>query len=585
MRSKIAVLSMLLALIPCLVFAASGQAAEISIPMMISGMVGGLALFLYGMNKMTESVKAAAGKNLQYILQKMTNNRFVGATVGAGVTGVIQSSSITTVLVVGFVSAGLMSLEQSIGIIIGANIGSTVTAQIIAFKVTKLALIFIGLGFFVSVLTKSEKQKNYATALMGLGMIFFGMTIMSDAMYPLRSHQAFIDMMVKMENPLFGIAAGMIFTGVVQSSAATVGIVIVLASQGLIGLEGGIAVALGANIGTCVTAGFAAIGKSRCAVRAALVHAIFNVLGVIIWIGFIDVLANMSTSISPSHASLTGLERVAAEVPRQIANANTLFNVINTFIFIWFTPQLARIAQKIVPDSRVSQTKVIEPKYLSDELLATPSAALEMVELEIARMSKRTIRMYESARRAMVSRERLELKKIALLEDELDILLDEIHDYLSKIGKQHLSEEESDRYYILTQSAAIIENVGDILEKGVSSLVEKMINMESTPSKTMLGLLEDLHIKVKKVLELGLEAVSTKNEKAAHEALSFKGEINGLLDQAYRRQSYGLATSKKERYEILRIEYEMIDKLKHIFSMSKRLCYLTLQTKKVAQNA
>ena len=260
---------------------------------MLMGLFGGLALFLFGMEQMTEALKAVAGKKLKTILAKLTKNRVSGVFTGAFITSIIQSSSVTTVLVVGFISAGLMSLNQSIGIIMGANIGTTITAQIVAFKVTKFALLMIAIGFGLSFI-KQEQVKNYANMIIGLGILFLGMTIMSDSMAPLRTYQPFLDLMASMDNPLIGILIAALFTALIQSSSATTGIVIVMASQGFVSLNAGIALALGAHIGTCVTALLAAIGKPRDALRAAFVHVLFNVIGVVIWIAFIQQLADFA---------------------------------------------------------------------------------------------------------------------------------------------------------------------------------------------------------------------------------------------------------------------------------------------------
>ncbi|MES9905934.1 MAG: Na/Pi cotransporter family protein, partial [Sedimenticola sp.] len=280
---------------------------------------GGLALFLFGMEQMADALKAVAGERMRNILAKLTTNRFMGAATGAFVTAVIQSSSVTTVLVVGFITAGLMSLSQSVGVIMGANIGTTITAQIVAFKVTKAALLMIGVGFSMLFLSKEEKIKQYGTMLMGLGLVFFGMSVMSDAMKPLRTYQPFLDLMITMENPFIGIMVAAAFTGLIQSSSATTGIVIVMASQGFITLPAGIALAFGANVGTCVTAMLASIGKPREAVRAAMVHVFFNIAGVLLWVMFIPQLVEFVTWFSPTHPELSGIEKLGAETPRQIA--------------------------------------------------------------------------------------------------------------------------------------------------------------------------------------------------------------------------------------------------------------------------
>ncbi|MGB5742866.1 MAG: Na/Pi cotransporter family protein, partial [Sedimenticolaceae bacterium] len=319
---------------PFATLAADVPAEEIDWLRLLMGLFGGLAMFLFGMEQMSDGLKGAAGDTLKDVLARLTKNRFMGALTGAFVTAVLNSSSVTTVLVVGFISAGFMSLSQSIGVIMGANIGSTFTAQIIAFNVTQYALIMVAIGFYLLFTAKQEKNRYYGAMIMGLGLVFYGMGVMGEAMQPLRSYEPFIELMQKMENPLLGILVGAVFTGLVQSSAATTGIAIVMATEGLISLPAGIALAFGANIGTCVTAILAAIGKPVEAKRAAAVHTLFNIAGVLVWVMFIPLLVDIVTAISPAAPELAGKARMAAEVPRQIANAHTIFNISNTLLFI-----------------------------------------------------------------------------------------------------------------------------------------------------------------------------------------------------------------------------------------------------------
>lgn len=316
--------------------------SPIEIGGLVTGLGGGLALFLFGMRQMTESLKSVAGSSMKNLLASLTRNRFTAALAGAIITAVIQSSSVTTVLVVGFISAGLLTLSQSIGVIIGANVGTTITAQIIAFNVYQYGLLMIASGFVMNVVAKHDKSKQWGLALMGLGLIFFGMELMSNATVPLRQWPPFLDALQNMHSPLLSILAGLIFTAIVQSSSATTGIVIVLASQGLISLESGIGLIFGANIGTCVTAVISAFGRPREAIQAAWIHVLFNLAGVLLWMFFIPEFAQLVRGISPTAENLVGTTRLAAETPRQIANAHTLFNVANTFLFIWFTGPLAR---------------------------------------------------------------------------------------------------------------------------------------------------------------------------------------------------------------------------------------------------
>ncbi|MEZ4548187.1 MAG: Na/Pi cotransporter family protein, partial [Thermodesulfobacteriota bacterium] len=346
------------------VFGADAAAPAPRWGMIIIGLFGGLAIFLFGMEQMTGALKAVMGDGMSKLLAGLTRNRFMAAVTGAITTAVFQSSSVTTVIVIGFISVGLMTLQQVVGIILGANIGSTITAQIIAFNVTQYALLPVAVGFAMQFISKSEKPRLYGGIILGLGLVFFGMGIMSDATSPLRSYQPFIDAMREMSNPILGITAGLLFTALVQSSAATIGIVIVLASQGAITLEAGIAIVLGANIGTCVTALLAALGKPAAAKQTAAAHILFNVIGVLIWLPFIGQLASMAEAVSPVSMGLSGTAQMAADTPRQIANAHTLFNVANTMIFIGLIGPFTRLVEWLIPEKPEPLPEYAQPVYL-----------------------------------------------------------------------------------------------------------------------------------------------------------------------------------------------------------------------------
>jgi phosphate:Na+ symporter len=354
------------------------------------GMSGGLALFLGGLQLLSEGMKKAAGQTLKLVLANLTTNRFTGALTGAFVTGVLNSSTVTTLLVVGFISGGLMTLAQSVGVIIGANVGSTVTAQLLAFNLSEYSLAPVAIGFFMMFSAKREKTKYYGMMIMGLGLVFYGMGLMSSAMTPLRTFEPFVAILRTLENPAAGILAGAVFTAIVQSSAATVGIAIAMASEGLLALPAGIALALGANIGSAVTTALLGIlsSKSTEAVRASVVHVTFNVLGVLIWLPLIDVLAGIAIWASPSNPELSGAARAAAEVPRQIANANTIFNVLNAIIFIGFTGWLARLAERLIPERAAPEGVIIEPEFLEEAALAAPAVALQQARLELGRVGE-----------------------------------------------------------------------------------------------------------------------------------------------------------------------------------------------------
>jgi phosphate:Na+ symporter len=486
--------------------------------------------------------------------------------------------------VVGFITAGLMSLSQSIGVIMGANIGTTVTAQIVAFKVTKAALLMIGVGFTMLFASKQERFKHYGAMLMGLGLVFFGMSIMSDGMKPLRSYQPFLDLMIHMESPLVGILVAAGFTGLIQSSSATTAIVIVMASQGFITLPAGIALAFGANIGTCVTAMLAAIGKPREAVRAAVVHVIFNISGVILWIMFIPQLAEVVALISPTHPELSGIDRLGAETPRQIANAHTIFNIANTFVFIWFTAQLARFVEWLIPDRLLEEEGLaVSAKYLDDELLSTPSLALDRVRLEVLHMGERVMEMLDKIMPAILSGDHKSLDDVALLDDEVDILYEQIVDYLGKISKQSLTDHQTEDFLSLMEAVGDLENIGDTIETNMVALGHERINHGFSISEPTKEVLIGFHKVVKKSVDGAVQAVSQLNTKVAQSVIEMKHEINKMVESAAVHQASRLVAKEPNRIAAYTTEVDIIEKQKRIYYFAKRMAKSVMSPEEAAE--
>ena len=535
------------------------------------GLFGGLALFLAGLELLSKGMKLAAGETLKHVLSQLTTNRFLGALTGSFVTGVLNSSSVTTVLVVGFVTAGVMTLAQSVGVIMGANIGSTITAQILAFNVSQYALLPVAMGFFMIFAVKREGMKHYGMMLMGLGLVFYGMGIMSDGMNPLRNYEPFLGILKRMENPALGILAGAVFTGLVQSSAATVGIAIAMASEGLLSLPAGIALALGANIGTCVTALMAALGKPVEAVRAAVVHVMFNVMGVLIWIAFIPVLADIAVWISPSNPELEGTARMAAELPRQIANANTMFNVINTLIFIGFTAGFARLAERMVPEKPEPVGMIIEPKYLDNTVLQVPSLALERVRLELGRAGEITEQMLKDWPSAILNRDQKKLDEIAKRDDQVDILEAAILEYLSRIRQELLTEQESNDHQALMTMTITLENIADVIEIDLMDLAKQYFKIEHESSETTMRLLRGTYDAVVKAVSLTVQAIRDNDQTAAEEVMRMNNEIKRLSAEMLARKSERLGRKEPGYLAAARTDMSFIDKMNRIYSLTKRI--------------
>jgi phosphate:Na+ symporter len=538
---------------------------------LVMGLLGGLALFLFGMEMMADSLKAVAGDRMKAILAKLTTNRIMGVVTGTFVTAVIQSSSVTTVLVVGFISAGLMSLSQSMGVILGADIGTTITAQIIAFKVTKVALLMIAGGFAMTFVSRNEKTKLYGAGLLGLGLVFFGMNVMGEAMRPLRSYEPFLLWMAAMENPLLGILAGTVFTGLVQSSSATTGVVIVMASQGFISLDAGIALIFGANIGTCVTALLAAIGRPREAVRAAVVHIIFKIVGVLLWFFFIDQLATMVTAVSPVADGLVGVDKMAAETPRQIANAHTIFNVINCLVFLPFTTQFARLVERLVPDRPIDEEELVRAKYLDDELLETPSLALDRCRLEILHMGDQARAMMKDILPAMLTGTAAELQAVEDMDDRVDALYAQIVEYLGRISRMKLTEQQTDELVRLMSAANELETIGDTIETNLVCMGRARLEAGITISGPTSEVIQGFHATVAQALDLALMAITQKNEEYARQVVGMKKEINQLADSAAMHEARRLVAEEPNRIEAYSIEVDILESLKRIYYFSKRM--------------
>ena len=554
------------------VFAAVESEQTINWGVMGMQLFGGLALFLFGMEQMADALKAVAGNRMKTILAKLTSNRFMGAITGAFVTAVIQSSSVTTVLVVGFITAGLMSMAQSVGVIMGANIGTTITAQIVAFKVTKAALLMIGVGFSMLFISKSERTKHYGAMLMGLGLVFFGMSVMSDAMKPLRTYQPFLDLMIQMENPLIGIIIAAAFTGLIQSSSATTGIVIVMASQGFITLPAGIALAFGANIGTCVTAMLASIGKPREAVRAAAVHVLFNVAGVVLWFMFIPQLAHLVTWLSPTHPELSGVDRLGAETPRQIANAHTIFNVANTLIFIGLSAQFARLVERMIPDRPIEEEGLlVTAKYLEPELLSTPALALDRVRMEVLHMGDVVKVMLDEIMPAILSGNKENLESVRRMDDEVDILYAQILEYMGQISKGSLTQEQTQEFLHLMEALTDLENIGDIIETNLVELGHSRIKQSVSISVPTQKVLTGFHELLKRALSGAVQAVSQNNREVAKVVIDMKDEITTLADSAAVHQAARLVAEEPNRIPAYTIEIDIIEKQKRIYYFAKRM--------------
>ena len=534
------------------------------------GLAGGLALFLFGLDQLSEGLKLAAGDSLKTLLTRLTTNRFLGALTGAMVTGILNSSSVTTVLVVGFVTAGTMTLSQSVAVIMGANVGSTVTAQLLAFNLAAYALLPVAVGFFMLFAGKRAALRYWGMMLMGLGLVFYGMGLMSDAMRPLRTYPPFIDALATMERPLYGIVAGALFTGLVQSSAATVGIAIALASEGLMSLPAGIALALGANIGTCATALLAALGKPVEAVRAATVHVLFNVAGVLLWLPLIGLLAKLAIAVSPAAPGLDGAARLAAEVPRQIANANTLFNILNTAFFIGFTGWFARLAVRLVP-GRKQEASVVRPQFLDPSALDVPSVALEQVRQELGRVGEVIVAMLDRLQSVAASGDPAARSSLVTQRNEVVALDDAVLEFLARIRQGMLTKAESGAHLALMTAAVHLRAMADTLADDLLPLAEAFAKQPERVAQAQRALGRELYDAVRRAVGLMIAAVRQQDGAAAREVDAMSAEVRRLSDEMLARLAQGWSGGDAETLEVLRMQTRFVDGARHVFTLTKRI--------------
>ena len=535
---------------------------------------GGLALFLYGLDQLSDGLKHAAGEALKTLLTRLTTNRFLGALTGAFVTGVLNSSTVTTVLVVGFVTAGLMTLAQSVAVIMGANIGSTVTAQLLAFNLSAYSLLPIAVGFSMLFASKRPTVQHWGMIVMGLGLVFYGMGLMSDAMRPLRSYPPFVEALAQMEKPLYGIIAGAVFTLIVNSSAATVGIAIALASDGLLTLPAGIALALGANIGTCGTALIAALGKPVDAVRAATVHVMFNVLGVAIWFPFIGLLARIAIAISPSG------ESPAAVLPRQIANANTMFNVLNTIFFIGFTGWFAKTATRLVKQKEPEKA-LIKPKFLDPASIEVPAIALENVRQEVGRLGDvvRTIMVDFPPEQGAVTNETL--SQIAQQGRKVEILERAILAFLGRIQHGDLTEAQSKTVVALMSAAIGFRNIADVIADDLVSVARAAKSGQLQAGTLKRTVLSECYQWTQRGLEFAVDAVRQPNEQARTEIKNISDQVKTLAEKLMSQVAAGLDASDPNSLSTVRLQTTFVDGLRQISTLAKRIAQSVLNPQNI----
>ncbi len=508
--------------------------------MVIFQSLGGLGLFLFGMKIMSEGLQKVAGNRMRKILGIVSNNRFVGCGVGALVTSVIQSSSAATVMLVSFVDAGLMTFLQAIGVILGANIGTTITAQLIAFNITAYALPAIAAGVLLKFFVGRQKWIYVGDVLLGFGLIFFGLATMKAGFAPLKDHSSFVALFTRFNaddivSIMLCILVGTVMTMILQSSSATIGVTMALASQGLLNFEASVALILGDNIGTTITAQLASIGASINARRTARAHAIFNVVGVVYIVlffpFFLKLVIWMTSSLMDigSPDLLVGGER--PNIGRYIANAHTAFNLVNALFFLIFLGYLVRMTSWLVPEKKGERDldEFRHIKFIDSRYIDTPDVAIAQARAEIVRMGEAVEKMYAEVVHSLKKRKLKELSDWRKREDTIDHLQKEIIQFLVHVVQKPISVEESKEVASLMRMANNLERAGDGIEN-IAELLEELIEQDLHLSDGGLHDYEVISTEVGKFLALVVDGIRREDKEIMPLAQEFENEIDRMRE-------------------------------------------------------
>jgi len=512
--------------------------------MLLIGLLGGLGLFLLGMKMLSEGIQNNAGDRLRIILSTLTNNRFVALGAGIFLTLAVQSSSATCVMLVGFVHSKLMKFRQTLGVILGAAIGTTITVQIIAFRLSEYSLLVVAVGFVLYLFSGKQKIKYIGETILGFGILFFGMQIMSEAVNPLRTFTPFLSILYTLENPLLGLLVGTFFTAIIQSSGAFIGIIIVLASQGLITLEAAVPLLLGSNIGTAATAILASLNSSREAKKVALALMLIKIIGVLLIIWWIPSYIKIIEMISPKSAEgINELNNLAVILPRQIANAHTVFNVILAMAFLPFTEMFARLINRIFPEREAATEgeEKIEATYLDYNILNTPSLGLNLAKEEALRVGRYVLDMVYMILRAFTEKDWKVIKHLEKREQQVDSLMTEINRYLLRITRGNINDQRVNEAFQIMFTVKEFEQIADIITKVLVIRAQTWLAGNLEFSDAGKNELIEYHSKATKQLSRAIGLFRELNlEKAKEMKLKYK---------QYRDMAFEL---EKQHYERLR---------------------------------
>lgn len=523
-------------------------------------------LILYGMSLAGEGLQKAAGGRLRGFLRNVTSNRVKGVGVGAAITALLQSSSATTVMLVGFVGSGLLGLGETMGVILGADIGTTLTIQILAFDIYDYSIVLIGIGVLMRLVAKKGKASEVGQIILGFGFIFFALKVLVATFEPMALNPLLKDALLGVsKDPFAGIIISALLTALFQSSAATLGLAITAAHSGLLTLDAAMPIVLGANIGTCATALISSAGASVDARRVALAHILFKVFGVLIVLPFLGVFSET-------------VGRTASELPRQVANAHTFFNIGIAVIFLPFTGPFTRLVKFLLPERAVAER--FGPKYLDPLVLTSPTLALVQATRECLREVDIVQEMLRKTSAVFIRHDFATLEEIQERDDDVDLLDREIKLYLTKISRESLSEEQARREFEIMLFSNNLENIGDVIDKNLMELARKKINGQLSFSSEGAAEILKLHAKLMENFELGVAAFTGSDPELARRLLSHKQKFSEMERDLRQAHIDRLYRGFKESIDTSSIHLDVLTNYKRINSYISNVAYPILEREK-----
>jgi phosphate:Na+ symporter len=532
----------------------------------IISLFGGVMLILYGMSLAGEGLQKAAGGRLKGFLRTVTSNRIKGVGVGAAITALLQSSSATTVMLVGFVGSGLMGLGQTMGVILGADIGTTLTVQILAFDIYDYSIALIGVGALMRLLSKRGKAHEIGQVILGFGFIFFAFKILILTFEPISRNPLLKEALLGVsKDPFAGIIISALLTALFQSSAATLGLAITAAHSGLLTLDAAVPIVLGANIGTCATAFLSSAGAPVDAKRVALAHVLFKVFGVLLVLPFLGVFTDT-------------VGRISGGLPRQVANAHTFFNIGIAIIFLPFTGPFTRLVKFLLPEKFMPEK--FGPKYLDPLVLTSPTLALVQATRECLRVADIVQEMLRKTTAVFIRNDTYTLKELQERDDDVDLLDREIKFYLTKISRESLSEEQASRELEIMLYSNNMENIGDVIDKNLMELARKKIKGSMSFSAQGAKEILELHGRLLENFELGVAAFTGSDQEIARKLLSHKQKFSEMERDFRQAHLDRLYRGFKESIETSAIHLDILTNFKRINSYISNVAYPILEREK-----